>query len=202
MIESAASLFHRQGYTATGAREIAAVAGVPPGSFTNHFRSKEGLASAALDRYFARLGDAMRKTLGDRSRPAGERLSAYFDLIGGRLAEAGWQHGCLIPDLATEASAFGDALRDRLADVMREQVAAFQAVLDELAVDTGTSDLATFIVAAWHGTLLRMKVERSAEPVERFERVLRTLIPSARHQQRGTVGHGHVAATIVAPDAP
>ena len=175
-MESAARLFHRQGYSATGAREIATAANVPPGSFTNHFRSKETLAVAALDSYFTRLSEMMRFTLDDPTRPPIERLFAYFDLIGGRLHSAAWAQGCLIPDLATETSAYGDTLRSRLADIMHLQSAAFERVLGDLAGDADAADLAAFIVAAWHGTLLRMKVERSSEAIDRFRRVLRSLV--------------------------
>lgn len=176
LIESAATLFHRQGYAATGAREIAAAAGVPQGSFTNHFRSKEALAVRALDQYFARLSAMMEATLGDRSRPADERLLAYFELVGERLRAAGWRQGCLIPDLATENATAGDALRTRLIHVIRQQSDAFERVIAELAIDADAGDLAGFLVAAWHGTLLRMKAERSAEPLERFARVLRRVL--------------------------
>jgi TetR/AcrR family transcriptional regulator, transcriptional repressor for nem operon len=33
-------------------RDICAAAGVPQGSFTNHFRSKEAFAEEVLNRYF------------------------------------------------------------------------------------------------------------------------------------------------------
>ena len=178
LIESAARLFHRQGYGATGAREIAVAAGVPQGSFTNHFRSKEALATAALDSYVARLTELMRATLDDRTCPAKQRLLAYFDLIAARLADAGWERGCMIPDLATEASAFGETLRSRLVDVLREQSAAFETVLRELLREADAGDMAGFVVAAWHGSLLRMKAERSAEAVDRFRRVLDRLLPA------------------------
>ncbi len=182
LIDSAERLFHQQGYANTGAREIAAAAGVPPGSFTNHFRSKEALGIAALDRYFARLGEAMQATLADRSRPAGRRLLDYFDLIGERAAAADWRLGCLIADLAAEIPTHSDVMRSRLADVMDAQVSAFEAVLVEATADHDQGDLAAFIVAAWHGTLLRMKVERGPEPLHRFRRVVRRLLESSRTQ--------------------
>ena len=179
LIESAARLFHRQGYANTGAREIAAAADVPQGSFTNHFRSKEALGVAALDCYFARLGETMQATLADHSRPAGERLLAYFDLVGERVAAADWRRGCLIADLAAEVPAHSEAMRNRLADVMNAQVSAFEAVLAEATAGRDQDDLAAFIVAAWHGTLLRTKVERGPEPLHRFRRMVRWLLESS-----------------------
>jgi TetR/AcrR family transcriptional regulator, transcriptional repressor for nem operon len=36
--------------------------------------------------------------------------------------------------------------------------------------------MASAILAAWHGTVLRMKVERTGEPIVRFRRFLRTIL--------------------------
>ena len=176
LIESAERLFHRQGYSATGARQIASDAGIPHGSFTNHFRSKDALAAAALDQYFVRLDAAMRETLGDLARPPRERLLAYFALIRTRLDAAGWAQGCLIPDMATEATVYGAGLRAKLVGLLEAQTKAFEPVVRAAVPDRAADDLAGFIVAAWHGTLLRMKVERSPLAVDRFCRVLQGLI--------------------------
>ena len=50
------------GYQGASVRDICAAAGVPQGSFTNHFRSKEAFAEEVLDRYFA-------STKGSSERP-------------------------------------------------------------------------------------------------------------------------------------
>lgn len=176
LVESAERLFHRQGFGATGARQIAGDAGVPHGSFTNHFRSKDALGAAALDRYYARLDATMRETLDDPSQDPGDRLLRYFALIRTRLDDAGWTQGCLIPDMATEATAYGDALRVKLVGLLEAQTRAFETVVQAAASDAAADDLAGFIVAAWHGTLLRMKVERTPLAVDRFCRVLEGLI--------------------------
>lgn len=179
LIESATRLFHQAGYSATGAREIAADAGVPPGSFTNHFRSKEVLGAAALDTYFQTLRHTMALTLRSAGRSSVDRIDDYFDLIGRRMNDAGWRVGCLIPDLAADVPARSEILRERLLCIMREQVGLFEAVLAEDMEGREVGDLASFVVAAWHGTLLRMKVEQGPEPLLRFRRVLRLMLDQA-----------------------
>ncbi len=179
LIDSATTLFHHNGYANTGARDIAAAAGVPQGSFTNHFRSKDVLGVAALDSYFEQLGEILRATLEDHSSTPEDRLLGYFELIAARLAAAGWRRGCLIPDLAAEIPVHSEVIRLRLSEVMVEQVSAFEAVVAEIVSKDEARDLAAFIVSAWHGTLLRMKVERSPEPVNGFLRVVRRLIENA-----------------------
>ncbi len=176
LVETGARLFHDRGYSATGVRQVAAAADVPLGSFTNHFRSKERFALVVLDHYVARLNAIMVTTLGDTSRSPARRLEAYFDAIERALSERDWSVGCLIPDLATEAPIHSELLRGALAKVLEQQTGAFAAVLDDVVEPDGVDDVAAVVLAAWHGTLLRMKVERSDEPVARFRRVLRRLL--------------------------
>lgn len=176
LIETGARIFHERGYAATGVRQVAEAAGVPQGSFTNHFRSKEGFGRAVLEHYAARLDQVMQQTLGDASRPPAERLAAYFDEIEKRVRTQDWGIGCLIPDLAAETSSYGDELRDLLARAMERQTAAFAAVLREMVDPMRADDLAGVLLAAWHGTLLRMKVERTGEPIARFRKVLDLLV--------------------------
>jgi TetR/AcrR family transcriptional repressor of nem operon len=176
LVETGARVFHERGYTATGVRQVAAAADVPLGSFTNHFRSKERFALVVLEHYVARLDQIMRATLGDASRAPTRRIEAYFDAIEQALEEHDWGVGCLIPDLASEAPADSELLRGALVQVLQQQTAAFAAVLRDFAEGDEVDDLAAVLLAAWHGTLLRMKVERSAAPVGRFRRTLGHLL--------------------------
>jgi len=176
LVETGARIFHERGYTATGVRQVAAAADVPLGSFTNHFRSKERFALVVLEHYVGRLDRIMQATLNDTSHPPARRIEAYFDAIERALDEHDWGVGCLIPDLATETPAHSALLRGALAEVLERQTAAFAAVLRDLAEPGDADDLAAVLLAAWHGTLLRMKVERSSAPVARFRRTLRRLL--------------------------
>ena len=89
IIEAGVQTLHERGYAGAGVREITADAGVPQGCFTNHFRSKEAFAVTVLDRYQERTRAIMDATLRDESRPAVERLRAYFDAIAEWLEAVG-----------------------------------------------------------------------------------------------------------------
>ncbi len=177
LLQAGLAVVHSQGFVGTGVREIAAAANVPQGSFTNHFRSKEGFGLLVLDRYFERLDAIMQATLGNPALAPEARLWTYFDTIGEALSEADWQRGCMVVDLAAEIPARSDAIRERLVAMLGQQSAQFEAVLRLIQPEEdGAADLAAFILAAWQGTLLRMKTERSGEAVARFRRVLARLI--------------------------
>jgi TetR/AcrR family transcriptional regulator, transcriptional repressor for nem operon len=151
---------------------------VPQGSFTNHFRSKEAFGLLVLDRYAERIDAIMRETLGDDALAPTERLMAYFDRISKSAVEADWRRGCMVHDLAGEIAFHGDALRARLCTVLTQHSAKLEKVVRMLRPgdEDGAADLAAFLLAAWHGTLLRMKVERDATALDRFRRMLARLL--------------------------
>jgi TetR/AcrR family transcriptional repressor of nem operon len=115
--------------------------------------------------------------LDDTSRPPACRIEAYFEAIASALEQHDWGVGCLIPDLAVEAPPHSELLRNALAQVLDRQTASFASVLRDLGV-ADADDFATVLLATWHGTLLRVKVERSSAPVARFRRTLRRLLPA------------------------
>lgn len=172
LIEAGARMFHERGYTATGVRQVAAAAEVPVGSFTNHFRSKEGFGLAVLRHYVDDLDRIMEGTLSHALSSPARRVQSYFDAIERALERHDWGVGCLIPDMAGEAPAHSELLRKALEHVLERQTNAFADALRELVGADQDGDLAAVLLAAWHGSLLRMKVERTGEPIRRFRRVL------------------------------
>ena len=177
IVDAGLRVMFRKGFVGSGVRDIVAEASAPQGSFTNHFRSKELFAREVLDRYFAHTKALVAEALDDRSRSPRERLRRYLDLITERLAADGFTRGCLIGDFSLEAAPVSPALRERLATIFAEWRAPFAACIaeaqaaGEIATFAEPDDLADFLLASWEGAILRMKVERTAEPLERFKRI-------------------------------
>ena len=128
----------------------------------------------------------MHETLGDEPRAPAKRLMAYIDRIAESGAEAEWRRGCMVPDLAGEIAFHDDALRARLCVVLAQQSAQFEKVvrLARPHDEAGAADLGAFLLAAWHGTLLRMKVERNATALDRFRRMLARLLDPSKRNSR------------------
>jgi len=178
ILEAGRKVMFRKGYIGAGVRDIVAEAGVPQGSFTNHFRSKEEFTKEVLDLYFQDLQCAIETALGDvRLRPR-QRIEKYLDIITGRLAADGFSRGCLIGDLSLEAAPQSEMLRTRLAEIFGEWSAPFTACIaegqasGEIDDAIGSEDLAEFLLASWEGAILRMKVSRDAQPLERFKKIV------------------------------
>jgi TetR/AcrR family transcriptional regulator, transcriptional repressor for nem operon len=182
LLDAGQRVLFRKGYVGAGVREIAAEAGAPQGSFTNHFRSKEAFAREVLDRYFAHTLGLVGEALDDATLSPRERLRRYLDLISDRLATDGFARGCLIGDLSLEAPGHSELLRDRLAVIFAEWREPFAACIaegqaaGEITSAFSADELAEFLLASWEGAILRMKVERSGAPLERFKAIVFTTV--------------------------
>jgi TetR/AcrR family transcriptional regulator, transcriptional repressor for nem operon len=178
ILEAGLRVMFRKGYVGAGVRDIVADAPAPQGSFTNHFRSKEEFAREVLDRYFADLRRLVAEVLGDANRRPRDRLRLYLDIITRRLAKAEFSRGCLIGDFSLEAAPQSEILRGRLANIFIEWRTPFAACIakgqatGEIAPTFPPEELAEFLLSSWEGAILRMKVERNAEPLERFKRIV------------------------------
>jgi TetR/AcrR family transcriptional regulator, transcriptional repressor for nem operon len=178
ILEAGLKVMVRKGYVGAGVRDIVAEASAPQGSFTNHFRSKEEFAREVLDLYFDHTKRAVAEALEDRSVSPRQRLRRYLDIITNRLAGAEFSRGCLIGDFSLEAGPQSEVLRTRLIEIFAEWRSPFAACIaegqatGEIARTFAPHDLAEFLLSSWEGAILRMKVERNAEPLERFKRIV------------------------------
>lgn len=177
IIDAGIRVMFKKGYVGAGVRDIAAEASAPLGSYTNHFRSKEGFASLVLARYFENLKGTVSETLGDTSLTPRQRLRRYLDIITARLEQDHFTRGCLIGDFSLEAAPQSEMLRSQLIEIFAEWRTPFAACIGEaqaageIARTFTPEDLAEFLLASWEGAILRMKVDRTAEPLERFKRI-------------------------------
>src|SRR6266850_2514744 len=167
-----------QGYSGASVRDIVSAAGVPQGSFTNHFTSKEAFAQEVLDLYFSMVRGNIEKTLRNDSLPHLRRLRAWFDLQIAFLKKAEFRTGCLMGNFSIEASGQSELIRQRLAEMFKDInesiVYCLKAAVDagELSASTDIRELASFLYSSWHGAILQSKVDLSIKPLKRFKNVL------------------------------
>ena len=169
---------HERGFGGASVRDIVQAAGVPQGSFTNHFTSKEAFGLEVLDLYFENACALMRRTLRNDALPPLQRLREFIDGSGGADDEAGVKNGCLFGNFTAEANDCGDKIRLRVVDAFSEVQSALAYCLraavqsGEIAPSTDCDEVATFIVASLQGARLLAKAQRSILPVQRFKDVL------------------------------
>jgi TetR/AcrR family transcriptional repressor of nem operon len=177
ILDAGLTVMFRSGYVGSSVRDVMAEAAGPQGSFTNHFRSKEAFAGEVLQRYFDHVKRLVAQALDDRSLTARARLRRYLDIITDRLAQDGFTRGCLIGDFSLEAAPQSEALRQQLATIFEDWRAPFAACIAEAQANGEIADtfppneLAEFLLASWEGAILRMKVDRNPDALERFKTI-------------------------------
>jgi len=178
LLEAGQKMFWERGYGAAGVRDIVAEAGARPGSFTNHFASKEDFAGEVVERYFAYVSGLVERALADDGLPPAQRLRRYLDAITAKLEEGQWSYGCLIGNLSLETAPHSEQLREQLAAIFLRWRAPFAACIAEgqaraeITRSFSADDLADFLLTGWQGAILRMKVDRSRAPLERFKSIV------------------------------
>ena len=169
---------HERGFGGASVRDIVQAAGVPQGSFTNHFTSKEAFGLEVIALYFANACGLMRQTLRNDDLPPLKRLRAYIDGGSDTGSEESMKNGCLFGNFTAEANDCGEAIRLRVVDAFAEVQASIAYCLraavkaGEIAPSTDCDEVAAFIVASLQGARLLAKAQRSPLPVERFKEVL------------------------------
>jgi TetR/AcrR family transcriptional regulator, transcriptional repressor for nem operon len=167
-----------RGYVGASVRDIVDAAGVPQGSFTNHFVSKEAFSLEILERYFANSRIVIAETLRNDDLPPLKRLRAYIDASIAAIKSHEVKNGCLVGNFAAEASDHSEIIRKRVSEIyteLREATAyCLKAAVKagELPKNLKVNDVADFIVTGLQGAWLVSKVERDLSFAETFKKTL------------------------------
>jgi TetR/AcrR family transcriptional repressor of nem operon len=169
IVEAALDQFHAHGFNATGVKDITNAAGVPKGSFYNHFESKEALATTVLERY----GESRRiPDLTDTSVEPVARLRAHFEFLRGEFEGHDLTRGCMFGNFGAEVADYSEPLRACIRNSFQTWGGAIAAALAE-ARDAGTipgdidpGQTARFLLSAWEGALVAARVERDVAALD------------------------------------
>ncbi|HEY2272203.1 MAG TPA: TetR family transcriptional regulator C-terminal domain-containing protein [Jatrophihabitantaceae bacterium] len=182
LVESALEQFHSRGFHNCSVEDITRSAGVPKGSFYNHFASKDALVIEALHQYQVR---SVWRTSEDDDLPPLVRLRHRFEALRVAFAERDYTRGCLIgnmgaeladlnPDVRTEVKASLDFRSNCAAEFIRDARKRGEA--------GGTQDpeiLGRLLIDAWEGAVLRAKVDKSARALDDFFVLFDSMVGSA-----------------------
>ena len=121
ILAAAGARFRAQGYAAVGVDEVMRAAGLTPGGFYAHFRSKRALLAEALGASFVRTREGLVAGLDGLTGPPMLRaVAARYLSRAHRDAPEG---GCPLPALAAEVARSGAASRRALQRHLEELVA-------------------------------------------------------------------------------
>ncbi len=161
LLETALSLFTRNGYHATGIDRILAESGVAKMTLYNHFESKDELILAALRLRDERFREGFTKEVERRGRTQRDRLLAVFDILEDWYQEDDFQ-GCAFLKAAGEFSAVSHPIHAAAVEHTRH----LEGYLAGLARDAGAAEperLGRQLLLLVFGATTFAQVTRSAD---------------------------------------
>ena len=158
LIDTAAQLFRRQGYAATGVNQILEVAEVKAGSLYHHFpNGKQELAATVVESAGGDIERLLRRFL-DSDSSVADIVNGWIDLLIAQLASDG-RDGCPIEPSATESVNASSLVREASARAFGGWTAA---VADRLRADgwprSDAKQTALAVIALIEGALILSRI--------------------------------------------
>ena len=161
-----------QGYHGTGIKEVLDAVSIPKGSFYNYFGSKEQFGAEVIAHYIEPFIQQVNEHLSATDLDALSALRRYFDVLIVELEAKSFQGGCLLGNLMGEIGDTSEVCRQALARSVRRYRDCLKNGLSRaqqegsVRTDLSAEEMANFLVDAWQGALLRMKIEQSVGPLK------------------------------------
>lgn len=180
LVDSARDLLWERGYAATSPHAVLDAAGVGQGSMYHHFRGKEDLARAAIDRNSGEMRAQVAADLAGPG-PALDRLGRYLRrerqvLRGCRFGKLAQDPGVVAsPVLARSVEEMFRWLLDQLAAVVRDGQAT-----GEFRPELDAEQVATAIAATLQGAYVLARAEQDTAAFDAAIDGILSLLQTAR----------------------
>ena len=174
ILDAASRLIHLRGYHCTSLDDVLRESGVGKGNFYYHFRSKEELGFAIIDRLVHAFAErTLEPAFADTSADPILQIRGFLHRLLDIQRQRNCVGGCPMGNLASELSDVHEGFRQRLAVPFLRWGARLAAVLERgrltgrLRSDCDPEGIAQFIVAALEGGMLLTKVSKDISVMER-----------------------------------
>lgn len=170
IVRSALEVFHEFGYHASGVQVIVDHAGVPKGSFYNHFQSKDDLGLEVLEAYWSQH-EPVREALRDSDKSPLDRIDAHlaaFDVT---------QNGCLVGNFTGELANI-PKFREALQDLFATWIGDLEFCIGQgqgdgtIRSDETAIALAEFVVTSLEGSVLKRKISMDERNFINFRKTM------------------------------
>ena len=180
LVDTAALLFRRQGYSATGVNQILEAADVKAGSLYHHFpNGKQELAAAVVDTVGGGIQRRLRTFLVSGA-PVADIVEGWIELLAAGLA-SDQRDGCPIEPIATESVNASPQVRDASARVFEGWCLA---VADRLRADgwpqPDAKQTALAVIAVIEGALILSRISGDSAALNAAKAASRTLLRGIR----------------------
>jgi len=167
IIDSSAELFRRQGYTATGVKQIVAAANAPFGSIYHFFPGgKEQLGVEAI----RSSGQLYMQLFATIAMQAPDVLSAVEEFFAGAaetLQETDYADACPIATVALEVASTSEPMREATAEVFDSWISGATEYFAAAGIERETArELALTMLSLLEGAFIFCRAMRTTEPLQ------------------------------------
>lgn len=160
LLHTAADLFRKQGYSATGLAQVVQESGSPKGVLYFHFpEGKDQLAAESVKLSGAELGTRMAAAI-RRSPDVPSAISALGNLFAADLLESGFRDGCPVATVALDAADQSELIRAACQSVYESWLDGLAGYLRGQAIaEAEARELASLIFTSLQGALLLARLQ-------------------------------------------
>jgi len=180
IVTTTAELFGRQGYNATGLKQIVAMAQAPFGSLYHFFPGGKEQLGAEVIRWSGAVYAQLLAAIFDPAPDVATAIEDFFTGAAAHLQETDYADACPIATVALEVASTSDTLRQATADVFGSWIAELTERFVAAGIEPGTAwNLAVNALGALEGAFMLSRAMRSVEPVELAGAAARAAVEAA-----------------------
>jgi TetR/AcrR family transcriptional regulator, lmrAB and yxaGH operons repressor len=178
LLQTAAALFKRQGYNATGLTQLLTESQTPKGSFYFYFpQGKEQLAAASVELAGQEFATVIAKILDKELQPDLALLN-FSKALGRWLEKSGFVDGCPITTVCLEMTPQSDTVTATVNAAFRSWQLLWSQYLEKSGFSSEQAQsLSITVLSALEGAFIFSRAEKSTRP---FDIVSANLMPLLR----------------------
>ncbi|WP_123027346.1 TetR/AcrR family transcriptional regulator [Mycolicibacterium stellerae] len=171
LVDRTRGVWLERGFEGASVHDLVTAAGVPKGSFYNHFPSKEHFAVEHVHRYVRTL---QLEALRDAPGSAVDAVREHFEHQIAARQEGRMDAGCLLGTFSNSVTDSYPALRAAVRHGFEQWIEALTAVLSracaagEIPATSEPADLAAALVDGFEGAIARTRATGLADPLRVF----------------------------------
>ena len=167
IVNSSATLFRRQGYTATGVKQIVADAEAPFSSLYHFFPGGKDQLAADVIRSSGQIFQELVEGVFDAAPDILTGVHDCFAGAGETLRQTSYADACPIATVALEVASSNEPLRKATAEVFESWIRSATERFLAAGIPEGTArELAIGMIAALEGAFVLSRAMRTTEPLD------------------------------------
>jgi TetR/AcrR family transcriptional repressor of nem operon len=165
IVAAAEKLFRERGVDAVGLAELMKAAGFTQGGFYNHFKSKDALVAAVMEKAMEEGGEAFASQIENARSADADPVRQNIQWYLSPEHRANIEAGCPLSGFVGDARRFGDEARDSYAQGLAANLERFAKVIEETeGLSKGSRGKAIILFSQMVGALLLSRAVADIDP--------------------------------------